>query len=186
MVHPSDSRFVLICIFSVLFLSTTANAANPPFQCRNWISFSVPSVSDYSWVRKRCDLSSSTWGRSWVNPETLVCWICDNADVMAVTGDPAGTKDGTEEEDASCTAVTGEWQWFNGGRPTFDASGAVLSGGGRAGEWSCSGSEIIVRWGDPLMFEDTLTLSADGRELTGHGRNIASGATTRSGHFGAR
>ena len=72
----------------------------------------------------------------------------------------------------SCNAIVGDWAWFNGGRVTLNPNGTITSKEfGKIGTWECTDAARAVftlRWvfGTP-PFVDTLTLSVDGKSLSG-------------------
>lgn len=70
--------------------------------------------------------------------------------------------------------IVGTWAWFVNGDVIFRADGTMVQGG-RSGQWAQHGRDVQLMWNHG--FYDYLTLSADGRELTGYGSRVP-GATT--------
>ncbi|SMF41616.1 hypothetical protein SAMN06265365_11335 [Tistlia consotensis] len=68
---------------------------------------------------------------------------------------------------AGCEEVLGAWKWFTGSTVTFLAGGRIA--GSAVNVWRCadpSGPVIVVDWTNGKWI-DTLTLSPDGRRLSG-------------------
>jgi hypothetical protein len=65
-----------------------------------------------------------------------------------------------------CAAIPGVWSWFTNGDVTFRADG-TLTQGSLTGRWTCTDGRVSVSWSHG--YYDTLTLSADGRSLSGFG-----------------
>jgi hypothetical protein len=72
-----------------------------------------------------------------------------------------------------CTPV-GKWDWVDGAKTVIHADGSVTHTSGYAARWQpLGGSRFLLTWNNGAI--DTLTLSADGRAMTGsnnHGRSI--------------
>ena len=70
---------------------------------------------------------------------------------------------------AEAAAISGEWEWFNGGeRVVMQADGGIYRGGKWAGNWRLldpAARRYMVCWGQTWF--DDFTLSPDGSALTG-------------------
>ena len=61
--------------------------------------------------------------------------------------------------------ISGKWKWFNGAEVTFYSNGAVDASNGAKGSWQYTGRVYVIKW--TSGWTDTLTLSTDGRQLSG-------------------
>jgi hypothetical protein len=64
--------------------------------------------------------------------------------------------------------IPGKWKWFNGAEVTFYSNGTVDASNGAKGSWQCTnpaGRVYVIKWTNG--WTDTLTLSADGWQLSG-------------------
>src|SRR5262249_46386068 len=83
----------------------------------------------------------------------------------------------TSKTAAKCEdAVIGTWTWAfappgsepsQHGSVTFGNDGKMSWTGGSYGAWSCSGSTVSLTWKDKA-YADTMTLSTDGKSMSGH------------------
>jgi len=73
-----------------------------------------------------------------------------------------------QDSKPTCNDIVGEWKWFVGPQLTIKAD-HTFSNGENSGNWevaSAKDRKYTLRW-DVGGFIDTVTLSADGRKLTG-------------------
>src|SRR5262249_12920703 len=72
----------------------------------------------------------------------------------------------TEQPKSVCTSVAGQWRWFNGSIVGINANGTTMpSPDGITGRWNCHDGTYVFVWSHG--YTDRLTLSADGRRLSG-------------------
>lgn len=72
----------------------------------------------------------------------------------------------------SAQSIAGAWHWFTDQIVTIQSDGTFLAEGGRNGTWRLrpgSSREYILSW-DGGRFEDYLSLSPDGRKLSGRSK----------------
>jgi len=81
-------------------------------------------------------------------------------DLVALAG-------GRSSGGSGCSAIPGVWSWFVNGDVTFSPDGTQQQGA-YSGTWNCSGSQVHLSWNHG--YEDEMTLSADGTQLSGTGR----------------
>lgn len=94
----------------------------------------------------------------------------------------ANRKAGAARPGPDTASVAGVWEWFVNGDVTFHPDGSLTQGNLR-GQWSQSGSQVRVQWSHG--YYDFLTLSADGRRLSGYGSTDPK-ATSGFGVSGSR
>jgi hypothetical protein len=70
----------------------------------------------------------------------------------------------SSEHHASGCNIAGKWTWSTGGTATIK-HGGKLSKGARTASWTCSNDKVVLVWSHG--FVDHLTLSEDGRTLSG-------------------
>jgi hypothetical protein len=76
-------------------------------------------------------------------------------------------------------SISGKWKWFNGAEVTFYSNGAVDASNGAKGNWQCThsvGRVYVIKWTNG--WTDTLTLSTNGRRLSGK-NNMGSPVTAQ-------
>jgi len=75
--------------------------------------------------------------------------------------------------------ISGKWKWFNGAEVTFYSNGAADASNGAKGSWQCThpvGRVYVIKWTNG--WTDTLTLSTNGRRLSGK-NNMGSPVTAQ-------
>lgn len=94
-----------------------------------------------------------------------------------------GLSTGNADAAGSCTSIPGVWSWFVNGDVTFKSNG-TLTQGPRTGRWTCSNGIVTIVWSHG--YTDRVTLSSDGRKMTGTNEygNAISGARRSSGGGG--
>jgi hypothetical protein len=67
-----------------------------------------------------------------------------------------------------CQAIVGTWSWWINGDVTFYADGTLMPESSNSrGSWSCKNGLVTIIWSNGVV--DTVTLSNDGKHVTGHG-----------------
>lgn len=87
-------------------------------------------------------------------------------DTPATSAAPTSAAPTSAAPATGCAAIPGVWSWFTNGDVTFRADG-TLTQGSLTGRWTCTDGRVSVSWSHG--YYDTLTLSADGRSLSGFG-----------------
>lgn len=68
---------------------------------------------------------------------------------------------------ADGTTIVGQWRWFNAQIVTINADGTLRGEKGGTGKWNARGTRVYSLIWDKPSWEDTLTISKDGRNLNG-------------------
>jgi hypothetical protein len=77
-----------------------------------------------------------------------------------------------QQSQPKCNDIVGQWKWFVGPQITFNADHS-FSNGENSGNWEVTNAaerKYTLRW-DVGGFVDEVTLSGDGRKLTGTNNN---------------
>jgi hypothetical protein len=75
---------------------------------------------------------------------------------------------------ASCRDANGQWLWFNRVTVHLTADGHASTSKGGFGSSVCSRGVVVIRWAGARHFVDKLTLSPNGRSMTGFNQfNVA-------------
>lgn len=86
---------------------------------------------------------------------------------------------------ASCNSITGEWDWFTGGRVAIYPDKTIVHSLGNVGTWNCVDPPegiFALRWSHG-GYIDRLTLSEDGLVLAGTNQFGETVIATRSSRF---
>ena len=155
-----------------LWIANESSAASLGGHCSNWMTSSLndegTGSADVRATTEACvALQQSGDFVTSYEPRTNTCLICNIGDWTAST-----TSGG------ACAAFHGKWNWrTDSNRPPIvvHADGKFSRGGSVSGSWTCSGSTITVDWSKGFI--DVLTLSANGKSMSGSGRRKNSSRT---------
>ncbi len=84
------------------------------------------------------------------------------------------------EHGSSCQAkIVGQWRWHYGTTISIRPGGGLSESNGTVGHWTCSGNSITMKWKEFGGITDWLTLSPDGRRMSGTNNLGAHAGATR-------
>ena len=165
----------VVALCTLLFgIADDAVAASLGGHCTNWMTSSLNDESsmaaDVETTAAACTaLSQSGDFVTRYETRSNTCLICNREDwTPSVSG-------------GKCSVFHGGWGWKTGPAIDIHPNGTFLRGGKVQGNWGCNGNQITLDWNKGYI--DTLTLSANGKTMSGQGRKKGSSNTHPVGGY---